>query len=339
MGMLFLTFLFLAGIIIVSAMYLAKYADRIADQTGLGGSVTGLVLLAGATSLPEFSIGFSAVRMDAVDLTAGDVLGSSLINLLILAILDLFSRSPGRILSRTAAAHALSAIVACLLTSIVLLGMLLDSHWSVLRLGPMSWALLITYALCSRLLFLDQKTSAAHDAAALVEQHDPMTDSSGKVVHGRLPLNILGFTAAAAVIFFIAPQLAHTADILADKTGLGRTFFGTVFVATMTSLPEAVATFTAIRLGTTDMAVGNILGSNAFNMVILGAVDTASVAPVMSRVSDTHCITAVCVIITTCATMLSLLYRAEKRWWIVEPDAALIVLLVLGSLWLVYSNG
>ena len=339
MGTLFLTFAGLAGVIIIAAMLLAKYADRIADQTGLGGSVTGLVLLAGATSLPEFSIGFSAVRMNAVDLTAGDVLGSSLMNLLILAVLDLVSRTPGRILSRTAATHVLSAIVACLLTSTVLLGILLDSNWSFLRLGPTSWCLLITYAFCARLLFLDQKTSAAHDASRLQLDAQSTANATTPDAHGRLAVNALCFAAAATIIFFVAPQLAHTADILAEQTGLGRTFFGTLFVAAMTSLPEAVATFAAIRLGTVDMAIGNILGSNAFNMVIIGVVDIASPAPVLSLVSDAHCVTAACVIITTCATMISMLYRAEKRWWIIEPDAALVVLLVLGSLWLVYASG
>ena len=329
---LVLMFLAMAAAIIVAAMVLATYADRIADQSGLGGSVTGLVLLAGATSLPEFSIGFNAVRMGAVDLTAGDVLGSSLVNLLILSVLDLASRQPARILTRTAAAHALSAIVACILTGIVLLGIMLDTSWSLFRLSPVSWGLFITYALCARLLFLDQKTAALHDAQT---GHAPPETE----VKGRLSTNILRFCGAAAVIFFIAPSLAHTADQLAELTGLGQTFFGTLFVATITSLPEAVATFAAIRMGTVDMAVGNILGSNAFNMVILGAVDFASPQPVLTLVSDVHCITAACVIITTGATTLSLLYRAEKRWWIIEPDAALIALLVLGSLFLVYLKG
>ena len=329
---LVLTFLAMAAAIIIAAMYLAKYADRIAEQTGLGGGVTGLVLLAGATSLPEFSIGFSAVRIGAVDLTAGDVLGSSLVNLLILAMLDLFSRQPQRLLSRTGAAHALSATVACLLTAVVMLGVLLDSHWTFLRLGPVSWAILVTYAVCARLLFLDQRTAMKADREAIEAAGDHS-------VVGSLTSNLVCFTMAAAVIFLIAPGLAHTADQLAEMTGLGQTFFGTLFVATMTSLPEAVSTFAAIRMGTVDMAIGNILGSNAFNMVVLAVVDIASPEPVLSLVSDVHGITAACVLVTTCATTLSLLYRAEKRWWIIEPDAALIALLVMGSLFLVYLGG
>ncbi|MCA9061051.1 MAG: sodium:calcium antiporter [Planctomycetaceae bacterium] len=339
---LVLLFLALAAVIIIAAMQLAKRADRIAEQTGMGRNVAGLVLLAGATSLPEFSVGFSAVRMERYDLTAGDVLGSSLINLLILAVLDLVSRTPGRLLNRTAAAHALSSTVACLLTGLVALGMLLDSQQTILRLGPISWCVLGTYMFCARLLFLDHKTSEAADQRRAERQHSPQEEpgenDATKQVHGPLWQSILGFAVAAAVIFFAAPQLADTAAELAEKTGLGYTFFGTVFVALMTSLPEAISTFTALRLGTTDMAVGNILGSNAFNMVILALTDVATDNPVLSQVSDTHLLTAVCVIITTAVATLSLLYRAEKRLWIIEPDAALVALLVCASLYLVYIN-
>jgi cation:H+ antiporter len=325
-----LIFLGLAVVIVIAAMFLAKFADGLADQTGLGRTVTGLILLAGATSLPEFSIGFNAVRMNAVDLTAGDVLGSSLINLLILAVLDLFNRTPGRLFSRLASGHALSGIVACLMTGIVLLGILLDSSFTFLRLGPCSWALILTYLICSRLLYLDQRASAAVAPPDIVAS----PHSNGL----SMTANLAGFMACGAVIFFIAPKLAHTADELAMQTGLGRTFFGTVFVAMMTSLPEAISTLSAMRLKANDMAIGNILGSNAFNMLILGLTDFASDKPVLSLVSSVHAITAACVIITTCATILCLLYRAEKRWWIIEPDAALVILLILGSLYLVYLN-
>lgn len=325
---LVLTFLGLACMIVIAAMFLAKFADGLADQTGLGQTVTGLVLMAGATSLPELSIGFSAVRMNAVDLTAGDVLGSSLINLLLLAMLDLFSRTPGRLLSRQASGHALAGIVACLMTGIVLLGILLDSPYTFLRLGPCSWTLIITYLLCSRLLYLDHRVPVAVTPAEAEPHHESRS----------MTVNITGFVVCAAVIFFVAPSLAHTADELALKTGLGRTFFGTVFVALMTSLPEAVSTLSALRLKANDMAIGNILGSNAFNMLVLGITDVASAQPVLALVSNVHAITAACVIITTCATLLCLLYRAEKRWWVIEPDAALVILLILGSLYLVYLN-
>ena len=89
-----LTFVALSAVIVAAAMFLAKFGDEIAEKSGMGGTVTGLVLLAGATSLPELSVGFSSVRLGAPDLAAGGVLGSSLANLLILSLVDLISRRP-----------------------------------------------------------------------------------------------------------------------------------------------------------------------------------------------------------------------------------------------------
>jgi len=102
-----LQFLVCAAVIIVAGTLLSKYGDWIAELTGLGRLLIGSILLAGATSLPELTVDISAVRLGAVDLAVGDLLGSSLMNLLILAMLDLSHHSRGRMLSKQGAAHAL----------------------------------------------------------------------------------------------------------------------------------------------------------------------------------------------------------------------------------------
>ncbi len=327
-----LIFVGLSAVIIVAAMFLATHADHIAEQTGLGRSVTGLVLLAGATSLPELSVGYSAVNIGAQDLTAGGVLGSSLVNLLILALVDLVSRRPGRLLTRSSAAHALSATVGALLTGLILLGILLDFPGTFLRSGPSSWGVITVYALCARLIFLDQREAAKHAAGELPAL--PVAEDERK--RPSLLLSTIGFVACTAAIFFVAPALATKADEIATVTGLGRTFIGTLLVAAVTSLPEAVSTIAAVRLGAVDMAIANIFGSNAFNMVIFATLDFATTDSLLHSVSGTHAITATCVLITTSVGLLSILYNAEKRWWVFEPDSALIALMVLGSLYLVF---
>lgn len=337
---LIFTFVGLASLIIVAAIALAKFAERIAEQTGLGGSVIGLVLLAGATSLPELSVGLSSVRIQAADLAAGGLLGSSLANLLILALVDLLSRRPGKILTRSAAAHAVSATVSMLLTGIILLGLLEHSSRSIWGVGLSSWGVMITYALCARLIFLDERVSskraASEEAAESLSREDSNKSQRNT---GALLFSGLGFAGAAAVIFFAAPYLARNADTIAEVTGLGRTFIGTLLLSAVTSLPESVSTLAALRLGAVDMAISNIFGSNAFNMVILAALDLASASPVLGTVSSTHAITATCVMIISSVALLSILNRAEKRWWIIEPDAALVALLVVGAFYLVYVSG
>lgn len=325
MLLLFVKFLALSAVVVVAGIVLARCCDRIADLSGLGKTLVGMVLLAFATSLPEFTVAWKSVRIGAIDLTMGDVLGSSLINLLILSILDLMRKTRGQMLSRAAAAHALSAMAAVLLTSIILLFMLLDVRWTVWLLGPGSIAVLVAYAFTIRLVYFDQQFA--------LQQLPPADEEP----HGRWWPVLTGFACAVAAIVFAGPRLAEVADLLAEETGLGRTFFGTVFVAAITSLPEAVTTFEALRLGSADLAVGNIFGSNAFNMIIPAIADLATDQPILAVASDTHAITAVAVILVTCVAVLGLLYRAEKRYWLVEPDAVLMIALIVGALALVYN--
>ncbi len=326
MSSLVLEFLFMAALIVVAGVILARSCDRIAELSGLGRSLVGLVLLATATSLPELTVAWKSARIGAVDLTMGDVLGSSLINLAILAILDLGSRTRGRMLSKFTAAHALSATASILLTAIILLFLLVRLDWTIGPLGAGTVAVVLAYVFSLRLVYFDQRFAREEGAA------------EGRAPHRRWWPAATGFVAATATIVLAGPRLAETADLLAQQTGLGRTFFGTVFVAAITSLPEAVTTIEAVRLGSVDLAVGNIFGSNAFNMLIPAVADLALEAPILSVAAPTHAITAAAAILVTSVAVLGLLYRPQKRYWLVEPDAALMLLLILGSLALVYAE-
>ena len=97
MGILFLQFTILAALIVCAGTLLAKAADEIGRLTGLGGTLAGFFLLAGATSLPELVIDCNAAVIGAADLALGDLLGSSLFNLLILGVIDLTHRSSVRL--------------------------------------------------------------------------------------------------------------------------------------------------------------------------------------------------------------------------------------------------
>lgn len=332
-----LSFLGLSAVIIVAAIFLAKFVDNIADRTGMGGSIAGLVLLAGATSLPELSVGYAAIAQDAVDLTAGGVLGSSLVNLLILALVDLGFRR--RIFGNAASGHELSATVGALLTGLILLGIVLDSPFLIWRLGPLSIGVVLAYCLCARLVFYDSRGGDLGDAIATEGAGSGSAEAPKNRAILAIAMNIVGFVAATAVIYFVAPMLAEKGDEIAEVTGLGRTFIGTLLLAGVTSLPEAVSTITAVRIGAINMAIGNIFGSNACNMLIFGVLDFATPDSLLNAVSETHAMTAACAIIVTAVALLSTLYKSKKRVWILEPDSALIALLVLGSLYLVYLQG
>ncbi len=91
-----LQFVLSAAVIVAAGVALTRFGDAIADLTGLGRLIVGSILLAGATSLPELTVDISAVRFGLPDLAVGDLMGSSLFNLLILAVADLAHRSRAR---------------------------------------------------------------------------------------------------------------------------------------------------------------------------------------------------------------------------------------------------
>jgi len=328
---LFTQFALLSLIVIVAGTFLAQYADRLGTASKLGRSMSGILLLATATSLPELLVGCQAVMIPAVDMAVGDLLGSSLFNLLILAILDLLTRTRGNMLSRAAAAHSLSAVSSILLTGIVLLFLLdqplFKSSWTILRLGLGSWAVLIGYLYSLRLIFFDHQYA---ESLAASEEALP-------VPSWKRPL--VGYLVSAIVVFASAPRLATVGNDLANQTGLGESIFGTIFIALITSFPEVVTTFASMRMGAIDMAVGNILGSNSFNMAALVGIDLAFDGSLLSAASSAHAVTAGAVILVTAITIQGLLYRAEKRYWLIEPDALLVILIVIASLVAVYSIG
>jgi cation:H+ antiporter len=333
MGSAILQFMLAAAVIVVAGTVLTRCADAIAELSGLGRLLVGSLFLAGATSLPELMVDLSAVRLGLPDLAVGDLMGSSLFNLLILALFDLLHRAPGRMLSRAAAAHALSATMGMALTALATLGILTGPrlpHLTLYGVGVGSLILLVAYVGGVRLVFYDQRFVAQQQGE---QSQDVLVPAS----HLTLPIAITGYVVAAVAIVVAAPFLARAADRLAELSGLGGTFVGTTLVALSTSLPELVATAAAVRMGAFDLALGNIFGSNAFNMVLLVPLDAVYPGALLAAVSPTHALTGVSTILVTAVAVMGQLYHVEKRRFFLEPDAVLVIGLVLGTLLLLYA--
>ncbi|HPC05705.1 MAG TPA: hypothetical protein PLI60_03210, partial [Anaerolineaceae bacterium] len=81
------------------------------------------------------------------------------------------------------------------------------------------------------------------------------------------------FAVSALLIVFVAVKLAEYGDALAERTGLGGLFVGTLLIAGATSLPEVLTTISSLQIGEPNLAAGNLFGSNMFNMFALGLTD------------------------------------------------------------------
>ena len=333
MILVILQFILSALAIIVAGSFLTKFADKIADATGWGKLFVGGLLLAGATSLPELMVDLKAVKLDLPDLAVGDLLGSSLFNLLILATLDFAFPSAFR---RTAFSpaflhHSLAAVLTIVLTSIVGIGIASRLEISFFGVSLFSWAVVVVYLYGLRLIYLEGNYQAATPGE--IEVHHPVNSSHR---YKSLLFAFSGYIGCALVILAAAPFLVQAADELAKQSGLGHTFIGTTLVALATSLPELVATLAAFRMGAPDLALGNIFGSNAFNMILFVPLDFMYPKVLFSSVKSIHAVTALCVVAATSIAVMGQLYRKKERSRFSEPSSEIVVIVILLFLILLY---
>jgi cation:H+ antiporter len=323
--MVWITFAFTALLIVYAATQLAKYGDIIAIRTRLGGMFIGLLLLAGATSLPEVLTSISALRQGAPNLAAGNLLGSNTFNMFLLAIIDLVSRNQ-RLLRKAALKHALTGSLTVFLIGLVIFFMLADIEWKIGWIGVDSLVIIAVYVLAIWLIQGDASASSPHSEPADIPKDTP-----------GLGLGLLGFGLAALALIFITPIMVRNANQIAEISGLGTTFIGTTLVALVTSLPELVTTLAAIKIGAADMAIGNLFGSNLFNMFAIGLTDVFySQGRFLAAIDPSFLLVGIMGLLMTGLGLIGNLAKLEKRIWVIELDALALMLMYFGGLYLLY---
>ena len=327
-----------AAIVVMAGIWLARFGDQIAELTGLGRLWIGVVLVAGATSLPEVITDISAARLGAPDLAVGDLFGSNMANMLILGLIDMVHRQK-RIWQQTAYEQTLIATLAMGLTGLAGAFIMLNGGSGHGGLGLDSALLITIYLLGMRVVYRQEDMRRRQKELERVVEAG---EESGGVEprRARLKRAFVGFALAALGIILAAPYLASSAEDLAEQTGIGTTFVGTSLLALTTSLPELVTALAAVRLGAYDLAVGNLFGSNAFNMAALFIVDAAyRQGPLLSVVSSTHVLTALWSILLMNVGLMGIIYRAEKRFLLIEPDGLLMIVGYGLGMWLLFRMG
>ncbi len=326
-GLIFAILIFVtsAAVIVVASTYLVRRADAIAEATGIGRIWIGSVLLAVTTSMPEVVTGVSAVRLHQPNLAIGDLFGACMANMLILAVLDLVPPR-GRVFKEAAFENTLGACLAILMTALAVVFVMERPTWTLVGITPQSLVLLLVYMGGTRAVY--------RNGVRKIEREPEHAEVRAARKSLRRPL--LEFGAAALCIVLAAPVLAWSAGRIAILSGLGMTFVGTWMVGLATTLPEFVTAFAAIRIGAFDLAVGDLFGSISFNMVIFFVLDAARPnGSIFAVANPAHVISGSLGIVMAVLGLAGIVYRAERRYALIEPGSALMVVAyVLGILML-----
>jgi cation:H+ antiporter len=327
---LWFAFIVCTSVIVYAGTRLSRYGDVIAEKTGLGRTWIGVVLMASVTSLPELVTGISSVTYAGVpDIAVGDVLGSCVFNMLILAFLDAMHR-PIPISSKAHHGHVLSAGFGILLLSLVAISLFMNRRilpfgW----IGPYSLFFIVTYFIAMRLVYFYEKrqiSAFVKEVAIELRYEDIPTKTA-----------IVNYSINAIFVIAAAVFLPKIGEGIAEQTGLGQTFVGNIFIAVSTSLPEVVVSVAAVKMGAIDLAIGNLFGSNIFNIFILALDDIFFVrGPLLSFASLNHIISALSAIAMTTIAIIGLTYRTERKPLFLAWDSMCIMMVYAVNLMLLY---
>lgn len=334
--MIWVEFIICAGFIILAGSLVSKYGDVIAEKTGLGRAWIGAILIAGITSLPELAAGVSAVTwLNVPNLAAGAVMGSCLFNLMLIAIMDL-GYQPGRVLAKAQDVHILSGGLGVLLLGLVAMEVLIGAPLNgigMLGIGLVSVVIAVLYAIGGKMIAGLEKERMGEVLAKEAKEEDYADISKRKA--------FFVFISSAVAVVVLGVWLSSIGDRLSTTTGLSRSFVGNLFLAVSTSLPEIAASLAAIRLGAIDLAIGNVLGSNLFNILLLSVYDLADgKANFWSSLNNANGFAAVMAMMMTGVVIISLMYRASPRTpYRFSWDGVALIFMYVSSIVILYFLG
>ncbi|MCD6328076.1 sodium:calcium antiporter [bacterium] len=344
-NLLWTQFLLCGTATVFAGAKLSRYGDIIGEKLDIGKTWIGLVLLAAVTSMPEMITSCTAGGIGAADIAVGNIFGSNVFNLAILGILGvLMPRAAnwddrGR---RHLLAGALSLLIISLaLISIIAYNLMAPDESSVgwtlknAYIGPGTLLIMGAYLLSMYLLFSDERSRPAE---------------TEREMYGEKSLvnACIGFSVFAIVIISSGYRMVLLGDLLAVRPisilgptfVLGQSVIGTFFLAIATSLPELTVCIAAVRMGSADMAVGNIFGSNIFNIAALFFADLFFVkGPILAHVSNVHVLTGILAIVITVVFILGSTYRRLFPGFKQMPMSLAIVILWLCGWILIFSFG
>ncbi len=238
----------------------AQSADIIAEKKGLAKAFMGVVFISMVTSFPELFTGISAVTLvDAPDMAIGEILGSCLFNLLIIAVIDVVFRQ-SNIFRLEGKINILPIAFSFIMINVLTLAVAIPLGFKVLHVGVFSLLIFGLYIFFLRVIFKERKAE---------------TETKGKPQYAdkSLKKEIFMFSVSSLVIIGVGIYLPVVGKELAKIMNWNDSFVSVIFLAFVTSFPELVVSFSTARMGAFDMLLGNITGSNLFNVAIVFFID------------------------------------------------------------------
>jgi cation:H+ antiporter len=340
---LFLEIILSGAVVVILASRLTKLADQFAETYNLGRAWVGMLLLAGVTSLPEVVTGSTAVWLGNANMALAALFGSCSFNLILIVVIN-GVMGGGSVLTRADGSHSLTSAFGIILMSLALLAITLVRQFQAQPAAAQTTeivvSLLIAVCYCG-FVRLTYK----------FEQGEPRPPELVAEARVRTPGLGSKITMISVLLVIAAWWLTQTGNVLAAHPigvlgrPLGATFVGAAFLALATSLPEVATCVAAVKLGHLDLALGNIFGSNMFNILVVPMLKVVSVVSGDNLLlagagfnALQATITGLLPILLTAITVASLAYRTKRRILRFGYDSILLAGCYLIGMYLLFSE-
>lgn len=315
-------FLFLLVLIYIFGTKASRTADVIAEKRGLARAFMGVVFIAMITSFPELFTGISAVTtVKSPDIAVGEILGSCIFNLLIIAIIELVFKKT-ELYKLTGKINMLPMGFSLILIAILTLGLSVKLKLSFFNVGLFPLLIFIFYFIFMRIIYLEKNVGKKE---AVYEKKNIKKES-------------LIFIVCALVIIAVGWYLPIVGEELAAAMGWSHSFVGVIFLAFVTSFPELVVSIAAVRMGSVEMFIGNIAGSNLFNLAIIFFIDIFFLkGAVLGAVSANNISTGIIAVLMSFVIFFAVARQSSYKFFkIISINAVFIILLYIVNLLIIY---
>lgn len=305
-------FLVAAGLIGFFGIRMTYLARDIAMRTGLGEAFTGAVFIGATTSLSGIMASATAAWHGEASLAVSNSLGGIAAQTLFLVLADLLYRKANLEFAAASVENLMMSVQLMLLFSILLIAFNLP-ELTLFSIHPASLLLIVTYLFTIKLLV------DTHEKPMWLPRMTPGTvrestrhpkENGSGLTGARL---FIYFAVCAGVVALSGWIMATSGMAIAQETGLSAGIMGGIFIAVATSLPELVVAVTAIRMGALTLAVGDIVGGNAFDTLFIAVSDFFyRDGSIYAAIAHTEKIWLGSAMLMNCVLLMGLMYRERK---------------------------
>ena len=310
---------------------MTRTARDLAHDTGLGEAFVGALFVGASTSLSGITASVAAASAGYAEMAVSNGLGGIAAQTAFLALADIAYRRANLEHAAASAENLFMSAFVLTLLGIHALALSVPTV-SVFAVHPATLVLIIVYVFGVHLLSRTHDTPMWLPKKTADTPREPVGQGRGRRSLWRLWFRFTGYAAIVAMAGWFLTQLAIP---LGDKTGLSQGIVGGVFTAVSTSIPELVVAITAVRMGALNLAVGDIIGGNAFDTLFIAASDFAyRGGSIYAAISSSEQFWLANSIVMTGVLLMGLIYRQRRGPGNIGLESVALLVLYVGGLFI-----